>query len=83
MATCVRCDNEFELVGEWQSTMTEASGERVTLIYRSLVCDACLTEAEAEQREKWAFGDPVDPIVMGLDPRPERRLSEVTGGATQ
>jgi hypothetical protein len=45
------------------------------LVYRSLVCDACLTESEVEQRAKWKTGDPIDPTLMGLDPRPERRAT--------
>ena len=79
MATCVRCDDEFELVGEWHRSFTEAKGERVTLVYRSLICDDCLTESEVGQREKWAMGDPINPALMGLDPSPERRHGEAQG----
>jgi hypothetical protein len=79
MATCVRCDDQFELVAEWRTITEEATGESVTLVYRSLVCDDCLTELEVEQREKWAMGDSVDPMLMGLDPRPERLVSEARG----
>jgi hypothetical protein len=77
IATCVRCDNEFELVAEWHDTIAEeATGESVTLVYRSVVCDDCLSESEVELRQKWETGNPVDPGLMGVDPRPERRLTE-------
>jgi hypothetical protein len=74
VATCVRCNDEFELVAEWHRTFTEATGETVTLVYRSVVCDDCLTEAEAEERGKWSLGDAVDPVLMGLTSDPERRV---------
>jgi hypothetical protein len=62
IATCARCDNEFELVAEWHRTITEeATGQSLTLVYTSVVCDDCLTESEVEQRAKWKAGDPVDP----------------------
>ena len=79
MATCVRCEDEFELVAEWHRTFTEATGERITLVYRSVVCDDCLSESEVGLRRKWAMGDPIDPALMGLDPSPERRVSEARG----
>ena len=82
IATCVRCDNEFELVAEWHHTITEATGEGVTLVYRSVVCDDCLSQSEIEQREKWETGDPVDPVLLGLDPRPERHVTGARGETT-
>jgi hypothetical protein len=75
IATCVRCDNEFELAAEWHHTITEETGETVTLVYTSVVCDDCLSQSEVEQRERWQAGSPVDPVLMGLDPRPERRVN--------
>jgi hypothetical protein len=63
------------LVAELHHIITEEpTGESVTLVYTSVVCDDCLTESEVEQRVKWETGDPVDPVLMGLDPRPERRV---------
>jgi hypothetical protein len=46
------------------------------LVYRSVVCDDCLSESEVELRQKWENGNPVDPVLMGVDPRPERRVTE-------
>ena len=74
IATCVRCGNEFELVAEWHHAISE-DGDRLTLVYRSAVCDDCLTQSELEQRLKWETGEPVDPVLMGVDPRPERRVT--------
>ena len=79
MATCARCEDEFELAAEWHRTFTESTGERVTLVYRSVVCDDCLSESELGQREKWAMGDPIDPALMALHPSPEQRVSEAPG----
>jgi len=74
MATCVRCNTEFELVSEW-STIIEEAGERLTLIYTSVVCDDCLTESEIAHRAEWNPGDPVDPALMALGPAPERLVT--------
>jgi hypothetical protein len=81
IATCVRCDNEFELIAEWHHAISE-DGERLTLVYTSVVCDDCLTEAEVNQRVKWEAGDSVDPVLMGLDPRPAQRVTAGWGETT-